>query len=269
MAEHHEMKKTTPQEFLLALVGGLFAPLVAIIMIIVYIMGIKVNLVSAGSSEAEDRAVRERIQPFGIAMAIDPNAPMIERSGEEVYNEICASCHASGALGSPKFKDAAAWSKRIAQGYDTLLTHALKGFNKMPARGGDPDLTDLEVARGLVHMANAAGANFEAVLKKEPEPTPEILARGKAVYANDCARCHDSGITGAQKLTDTAAWDRLIGQGKEYLYKAAIEGSFGGPARGGNDKLSDADVKAAVDYMVDEAKKAIAGTPPAQQATAN
>jgi len=263
MAEHLEMKKTTPQEFLLALVGGLFAPLIAIILIIVYIMGIQGSHVSAGSSEAEDREVRERIQPFGVAMVIDPNAPKIERSGEQVYNEVCASCHASGALGSPKFKDAAAWGKRIAQGYDTLLTHAIKGINKMPARGGDPDLTDLEVARGVVYMANAAGARFEAVLKKEPEPTPEILARGKAVYASDCAACHDTGVTGAQKLKDATAWSALIKQGKEYLYKAAIEGSFGGPPRGGNEKLSDAEVKAAVDYMVDEAKKAIAAAAPA------
>lgn len=268
MAEHLEMKKTTPQEFLLALVGGLFAPLIAIILIIVYIMGIQSSQVDTGASEAEDRAIRERIQPFGVALAVDPNAPKIERSGEQVYNEVCASCHASGALGSPKYKDAAAWGKRIAQGYETLLTHAIKGFNKMPARGGDPDLTDLEVARGVVYMANAAGAKFEAVLKKEPEPTPEILARGKAVYASDCAACHDTGVTGAQKLTDTAAWDALIKQGKEYLYKAAIEGTLGGPPRGGNDKLSDADVKAAVDYMVDEARKAIAAAKPAQQAAA-
>lgn len=268
MAEHLEMKKTTPQEFLLALVGGLFAPLVAIILIIVYVMGIQGSLLDAGASEAEDKAVRERIKPFGVSLAIDPNAPRVERSGEQVYNEVCGSCHAAGALGSPKFKDAAAWGKRIAQGYDTLLTHAIKGFNKMPARGGDPDLTDLEVARGVAYMANAAGAKFEAVLKKEPEPTAEVLARGKAVYASDCAACHDTGVTGAQKLTDTSAWSALIKQGKDHLYKAAIEGSFGGPPRGGNDKLADADVKAAVDYMVDEAKKAIAATEPAKQAAA-
>lgn len=268
MAEHLEMKKTTPQEFLLALVGGLFAPLIAIILIIVYVMGIQEGLVNSGSSEAEDRAIRERIQPFGVALAADPNAPKIERSGEQVYNEICSNCHASGALGSPKYQDAAAWGKRIAQGYETLLTHAIKGFNKMPARGGEPDLTDLEVARGVVYMANAAGAKFEAVLKKEPEPTPEILARGRSVYASDCAACHDTGVTGAQKLTDTAAWDALIQLGKEHLYKAAIEGTLGGPPRGGNDKLSDADVKAAVDYMVDEAKKAIAAAKPAQKAAA-
>ncbi len=266
MTEYVEMKKTTPQQFLLALLGGLFAPLIAIILIIVYVMGIQSNHLDVAQSEAEDRAIRERIRPFGIAMALDPNAPRVERTGEQVYNEVCSSCHGTGALGSPKFKDAVAWSKRIAQGYETLLTHALKGIDKMPPRGGDPDLTDLEVARAVVYMANAAGAKFEAVLKKEPEPTPEILARGKAVYASDCAACHDTGVTGAQKLTDTVAWQALIAQGKEYLYKAAIEGSFGGPARGGNDKLSDADVKAAVDYMVEEAKKAIAANPAKQVA---
>lgn len=257
MGEHHEMKKTTPQDFLLALVGGLFAPLIAIIMIIVYIVGIQGTQVDAEAAEAQDKAVRERIQPFGVSLAIDPKAPRVERSGEHVYVEICSSCHETGALGSPKFKDKEAWGKRISKGYDTLLTHALKGFNKMPARGGDPDLSDLEVARALVHMANAAGASFQPVLQKEPEPTAAELARGKAVYASDCASCHDTGVTGAQKLTDAAAWSELLKEGKEALYKKAIEGSFGGPAKGGNDKLSDADVRAAVDYMVEEAKTAI------------
>ncbi len=268
MAEHHEMKKTTPQEFLLALVGGLFAPLIAIILIIVYVVGIQSSHVASASTEAEDRAVRERIQPFGVALAIDPNTPRVERSGEEVYKEICSGCHEAGALGSPKFKDAAAWGKRIAQGYDTLLTHAIKGINKMPPRGGDPELTDLEVARAVVHMTNAAGAKFEPVLKKEPEPTPAILARGREVYLSDCASCHDTGLTGAQRLTDTKAWGALIKGGKEALYKAAIEGSLGGPPRGGNPKLSDADVRAAVDYMVEEAKKAIAAAQPGIQAAA-
>jgi len=55
------MKKTTPQEFLLTLVGGLFAPPIAIILIIVYIMGIQGSHMWAGSSKAEGRAVRERI----------------------------------------------------------------------------------------------------------------------------------------------------------------------------------------------------------------
>jgi cytochrome c5 len=60
--------------------------------------------------------------------------------------------------------DSGAWSKRIAQGYDTLVSHAIKGIRGMPAKGGNPDLDDLEIARAVVHMANAGGAKF-----KEPE----------------------------------------------------------------------------------------------------
>jgi cytochrome c5 len=174
-----------------------------------------------------------------------------------LFRSVCSSCHGSGALGSPKFKDATAWSKRIAQGYDTLLLHAMKGIRKMPARGGEPDLTDLEVARAMVHMTNAAGAKFEPTLVKEREPSAAELAKGESVYKQSCASCHDSGMTGAQKLTDAAAWGKLIKEGKDYLYNAAVSGSFGGPAKGGDANLADADVKLAVDYMVAQAKTAI------------
>ena len=261
MADHLEMTKTTPKDFIYATLGGLFAPGLAIFLIVMLFLGIQGRLGQPDAAPLSDRAVRERIQPFGQSLAVDPNAPKVERTGEQVYNDVCSSCHASGALGSPKYQDTAAWGKRIAQGYDTLLTHAFKGFNKMPARGGDPDLTDLEVARGMVYMTNAAGAKFEAALKKEPEPTAADLERGKVVYGENCASCHDTGITGAQKLTDAKAWAPLIKEGKEYLYHAAINGSFGGPAKGGNEKLSDADTRVAVDYMVAEAKSAIQAAP--------
>lgn len=258
MADHLEMTKTTPKDFIYATLGGLFAPGLAIFLIAMLVVGIQAGMGEPDAAPLSDKAVRERIQPFGQSVAVDPNVPRVERTGEQIYNEVCAGCHASGALGSPKHKEAGDWGKRIGQGYDTLLTHALKGFNKMPARGGDPDLTDLEVARGVVFMTNAAGAKFEATLKKEVEPSAADLARGKVVYAENCASCHDTGVTGAQKLTDAKAWAPLIKEGKEFLYHAAINGSFGGPAKGGNVKLSDADTRLAVDYMVAEAKAAIA-----------
>ena len=258
MADHLEMTKTTPKDFLFATLGGLFAPGLAIFLIVMLFLGIQGRMGQPDVGPVSDQAVRDRIKPFGQSLAIDPNAPKVERSGEQIYNEICSGCHASGALGSPKYKEKADWGKRISQGYEVLLGHALKGFNKMPSRGGDPDLSDLEVARGIVFMANAAGANFQPTLKKESEPTAAELARGKAVYAENCASCHDTGVTGAEKLTDAKAWVPLIKEGKEYLYHAAINGSFGGPAKGGNEKLSDADTKVAVDYMVEQAKAAIA-----------
>ncbi len=258
MADHIEMSKTTPKDFLYATLGGLFAPGLAIFLIVMLFLGIQGRMGKPDAASLSEKSVHERIQSFGQSLAVDPNAPRVERTGEQIYNEVCSGCHASGALGSPKHKDAAAWGKRIGQGYDTVLTHALKGFNKMPARGGDPDLTDLEVARGVVFMSNAAGAKFEAILKKEVEPSAADLARGKTVYAENCAGCHDTGVTGAQKLHDARAWALLIKEGKESLYHAAINGSFGGPAKGGNVKLTDADTRLAVDYMVAEAKSAIA-----------
>jgi cytochrome c5 len=268
MSDHIEMTKTTPKDFLLATLGGLFAPGLTIFLIVMLVLGVQAGMGASDAAPMVDKVVRERIQPFGVSVAVDPNAPRVERSGEVVYAEVCAGCHDSGALGSPKFKEKADWAKRIGSGYDTLLAHALKGFNKMPARGGDPDLSDLEVARGIVHMTNVAGANFEATLKKEVEPSAADLARGKTVYADNCASCHDAGVTGAQKLNDVVAWAPLLKEGKDFLYNAAINGSFGGPAKGGNEKLSDADTRVAVDYMVAEVKAAVAATAPVKAAAA-
>lgn len=258
MADHHEMTKTTPKEFVMATLGGLFAPGLAIFLIVMLAVGIQSRLGGQDEEAVADKAVRERIKPFGVSIAIDPNAPRVEMTGEQVFNEVCTNCHGSGALGSPKHKDAGAWGKRIAQGWPILLDHAMKGFNKMPARGGEPDLSDLEVARAVAFMTNAAGAKFEPVLKKESVPSEAELARGKVVYAESCASCHDSGVTGAQKLSDAKAWEPLLKEGKDYLYTAAIKGSFGGPAKGGNEKLSDADTRMAVDYMVEQARASVA-----------
>jgi cytochrome c5 len=79
---------------------------------------------------------------------------------------------------------------------------------------------------------------------------------GKSVFGKTCAMCHAAGVAGAPKPGDKADWGPRIAQGKETLYKHAIEGYTGSkgmmPARGGAASLSDTDVKAAVDYMVDK-----------------
>lgn len=83
------------------------------------------------------------------------------RTGEQVVSAVCSACHGSGALGSPKIGDAAQWGPRIGQGLDGLLKSALNGKNQMPARGGNPDLTDDEIARAIVYMTNKSGASFK------------------------------------------------------------------------------------------------------------
>ena len=79
---------------------------------------------------------------------------------------------------------------------------------------------------------------------------------GEDPYKKVCAACHDQGVAGAPKLGDKAAWEPRIKQGMEALYTVGLKGKSGTAmiAKGGNPSLSDADVKAAVDYMVSKVK---------------
>ena len=79
---------------------------------------------------------------------------------------------------------------------------------------------------------------------------------GEDVYKKTCAACHDQGVAGAPKLGDKAAWEPHIKLGMDTLYTVGIKGKAGTGmvAKGGNPSLSDAEVKAAVDYMVAKAR---------------
>lgn len=81
-----------------------------------------------------------------------------EKSGQEVYNQTCIVCHHGGLLGAPKLTDSKRWSHLIKEGLDDLVPAALGGLRQMPARGGNPNLSDLEVARAVVWMINQHGA---------------------------------------------------------------------------------------------------------------
>lgn len=127
-------------------------------------------------SEARLEAVEERIKPIGavyageagqqaLAKAAEPeqaaggeassgssSEPM---SGQQVYQDVCAACHDTGAGGSPKLEPAA-WEDRLAKGEDTLINHAINGFQgeagMMPAKGGRMDLSDAEVEKAVDYM---------------------------------------------------------------------------------------------------------------------
>ena len=89
------------------------------------------------------------------ARSAGPAAGDGPRDGKAVYNAVCQTCHASGLLGSPMLGDAGAWGPRIAKGKDTLYTHAINGFNAMPAKGG-ADIPDEEVQNAVDYMVGEA-----------------------------------------------------------------------------------------------------------------
>ncbi|RPH44063.1 MAG: cytochrome c5 family protein [Burkholderiales bacterium] len=82
------------------------------------------------------------------------------RSGAEVYELVCTTCHEAGVAGAPKRGDVKAWKPLIAEGQASLSRTAIKGIRGMPAKGGRPDLSDLEVRRAVAYLANASGAKW-------------------------------------------------------------------------------------------------------------
>ena len=80
------------------------------------------------------------------------------------------------------------------------------------------------------------------------------IADGAATYQQACAACHMTGAAGAPKLEDKAAWAPRIAQGKDALYNSILNGKGAMPPKGGQAQLSDDEVKAAVDYIVSQAK---------------
>ena len=199
-------------------------------------------------------AIASRLKPVGESVASEGGPPG-SRSGEAVYKAICASCHATGLAGSPKFGDAGAWAGRISQGFDTLVKHAVEGLRGMPAKGGATDLTNDEVARAVAYMGNAGGGKFTEpkVEGAGGDAKLDPAVKGKEVYGSVCMACHDTGVAGAPKLGDKAAWAPRIGKGLDALVASASKGLNAMPPKGGYSG-SDAEFRAAVEYIVNGSK---------------
>lgn len=113
-------------------------------------------------------AVTDRIAPVGAAYAGDTGRAALLAAqeaakkaaeaqvayggtldGKTIFGNLCQTCHTNPATGAPGITDKAAWAPRIAQGLDTLFSHAINGYQgksgQMPAKGGNPSLTDAQV----------------------------------------------------------------------------------------------------------------------------
>ena len=103
-------------------------------------------------------------------LASDESAkyPKSQLSGVQVFQIACVVCHGAGLAGSPKAGDKAAWKELIAEGHIDLWGGAMAGVRRMPPMGGDPGLTDMEVALAVNYMVELVGGKF-------PTPTPASL----------------------------------------------------------------------------------------------
>jgi cytochrome c5 len=168
MSEHDEHASfiRTPRQLIVVVLLAFVVPVFAIVLL----LQVVVHRSHADPEAMTPQAVAERIRPVGqlVVGSAAPAASQAPRSGEAVVKQVCSACHATGAAGAPKIGDAAAWGKRAAAGLDALLKNAIQGKGAMPPRGGGADLSDFELARAIVYMANHSGAK----LKEPAAPHP-------------------------------------------------------------------------------------------------
>ena len=175
--EEHSSPIKTPKQLIIVIVLSFLVPITLIVILS--------QLLTTGINADKDHpvmsaeAVAARIKPVGLVEVTDPNAPKVEKTGKEISDAVCGACHATGALNAPKIGDKAAWGKKIGEGLDRLTKDAIKGIRQMPPRGGNPDLSDLEVGRAVAYMANQSGANFKEPVAKAAAPA-KADAKGKA-----------------------------------------------------------------------------------------
>jgi cytochrome c5 len=307
--EAHTGPIKTPKQLLLTVFFAFVVPVLIIMGLVAYVTSeskpsgaTQADTYSLGGITAQDmeRGITERIRKVGTVEVRDASRPL--KAGEEVFKAQCTTCHSAGVAGAPKFGDAAAWGARIKTGFDALVNSALHGKGAMPAQGGG-DFEDVEIARAVAYMANAAGARFPepqrtqaaaapadaaapAQTAQAAQPAPAAQAsgaaaapaaapapaqaqtvataapaaaapaaggNGEATYKQVCVACHAAGVAGAPKFGDKAAWAPRLAQGVPALYSSAIKGKGAMPPKGGS-AAPDAEIQAAVDYMVGAVK---------------
>lgn len=125
--------------------------------------------VAYAATDMSSEAVDARTKPVGsvytaadlegivdtAAVADDSGEPTAPRSGEAVYTANCSACHGTGAAGAPIKGDAEQWAPHVAKGHETLVKHALEGFNAMPARGACGNCSDEEIISAVDYMLDA------------------------------------------------------------------------------------------------------------------
>jgi cytochrome c5 len=259
VSEHdqHSSFIKTPQQLIVVILLAFIVPIIVIIMLV----HLATSVPSADPGALEPQKVAARIQPVGRLEFGAPQAAPGSRSGEAIVKTVCATCHQAGVANAPKLGDQAAWAPRIKQGLETLVQSVLKGKGAMPPKAGDASLTEAEAARAVVLMANQAGAKFkepaapkEAAKAPAAAPKQAAAADGKAVYDQTCVACHAVSVAGSPKLGDQAAWAPRIQQGMDALVQSALKGKGAMPPKGGNASLTDAQVRAAVEFMVSQSK---------------
>ena len=156
--EDHSSFIRTPQQLIVVVLLAFLVPIIGILLLVSLVL----NRPSADPAALTPEAVTARIQPVGrVEFGAASGAAAGPRSGEEIVKSACLACHQAGVANAPKIGDKAAWAPRLKTGLNGMLAVAVKGKGAMPPRGGVADLTDYELARAIVYMANQSGGSLK------------------------------------------------------------------------------------------------------------
>ncbi|WP_251878687.1 c-type cytochrome [Achromobacter sp. Marseille-Q4954] len=266
--EEHATPIKTPKQLIVTIVLSFVIPIAIIILLVnMVVSGTKTG---AGSDTLSQEAITKRIAPVAGFQLVDANAPKVFKTGEQVFAAVCTACHTAGVAGAPKVGDNAAWAPFITAGYDAMMNVALHGKGGMPAKGGNPTLSDYEVARAVVYMANKSGASLPEPAapaaegdKKEAAAAPAAApaAAAPVVAAAPAAAAAPAPAPAAPAAAPQAA--AAVNPAGEKLYKSVCfachaTGVANAPKFG--DKAAwDPYIKTGMDAMV---KVAMQGKPP-------
>ena len=144
------------------------------------------------------------------------------KSGKQVYEIGCAGCHASGVLDAPKFGTNADWLKREQQGFETLVKHALNGFNNMPAKGGNPAYKNEEIIATVAYMLSESG--FPKYADRSGEKPAAKEAATPKPAAKPAVVAQASKPAAAKSYKNTNRFNRLLAPSSEWNPPPAKDG---------------------------------------------
>lgn len=160
-----------------------FFSMIAALAAILILLAIFAHVINSNSPKPANpglnKVVGERLAPVGGVYAGNTGQAALEQAkaaaekaaaaqvayggttdGKTIFGDLCHTCHEAGIAGAPKLGDKAEWGPRIAQGIDTLVSHAIHGYTGktgvMPAKGGNPALTDAQVKATVEWMVSQA-----------------------------------------------------------------------------------------------------------------
>ena len=165
MSDKHSSFIKTPKQLVIVVLLAFAIPIALIVLVSQLVTGVR-----SPGRDAET-GVLIRIKPVGEVTIAEAIAPQAGMTGEQVHQEVCKTCQEAGLVGAPKLGDKAAWAPRIKRGINALYASAINGKDQMPPKGGNRNLADIDVQRGVVYMANRSGGSFS-----EPSAAPAAIA---------------------------------------------------------------------------------------------